>query len=371
MSLRIGIIGCGLIGRRRAAVAREAGHRVVAVADLDAAKAAAVAQESGAEPLSDWRRLIERPDIDAVVVATFNAALAPVTIASLESGKHVLCEKPLGRNFAEAEQMVAAACKAGRILKTGFNHRHHPAIWKARELVRQGDIGPVMFIRAVYGHGGRPGYDKEWRANGELAGGGELLDQGVHILDLCRWFMGDFAEAFALTGTFFWDLGCLPGSSGAGILPVATPGDTGILPAPPVPRAQRLEDNAFVLLRAKGGGIVQFHTSWTQWVNRFSFEVFGRAGCVAVEGLGGSYGTETLTVSRRRSEGGKPGQEIEQFAGPDDSWRLEWQEFVTAISEGRQPLASGQDGLETMNLVGALYQSARTGQMVKLADSGN
>jgi predicted dehydrogenase len=354
MSLRIGIVGCGLIGRRRAAVAREAGHRVVAVADVDAAKAAALAQESGAEPLSDWRRLIERPDIDAVVVATFNAALAPVTIASLESGKHVLCEKPLGRNFAEAEQMVAAGRKAGRILKTGFNHRHHPAIRKACELCRQGDIGPLMFIRAVYGHGGRPGYDKEWRANGELAGGGELLDQGVHILDLCRWFMGDFAEAFALTGTFFWDLGCLPGNSGAGILPVAPSGP------------QRLEDNAFVVLRAKDGGIVQFHTSWTQWVNRFSFEVFGRAGCVAVEGLGGSYGSETLTVSRRRNEGGKPEQEIETFAGPDDSWRLEWQEFVSAISEGRQPLASGQDGLETMRLVGALYESARTGQIVKL-----
>jgi predicted dehydrogenase len=316
MSLRIGIVGCGLIGRRRAAVAREAGHRVVAVADVDTAKAAAVAQESGAEPLSDWRRLVERADIEAVVVATFNAALAPATIASLESGKHVLCEKPLGRNFAEAERMVAAGRKAGRILKTGFNHRHHPAIWKACELVRQGTIGPVMFIRAVYGHGGRPGYDKEWRANAELAGGGELLDQGVHILDLCRWFMGDFAEAFALTGTFFWDLGCLPGSSGGGILPVAPPGGTGILPAPPVPRAQRLEDNAFVLLRAKDGGIVQFHTSWTQWVNRFSFEVFGRAGCVAVEGLGGSYGSEALTVSRRRNEGASLSRKSRPSPGP-------------------------------------------------------
>jgi predicted dehydrogenase len=189
MTLRIGIIGYGLIGRRRAAVARQAGHRVVAVVDLDAAKAAAVAQESGARPFSDWRRLVERVDIDAVVVATFNAALAPVTIASLESGKHVLCEKPLGRNFAEAEQMVAAAGKTGRILKTGFNHRHHPAVWKARELVRQGAIGPLMFIRAVYGHGGPPGYEKEWRADANLSGGGELLDQGVHILDLCRWFM--------------------------------------------------------------------------------------------------------------------------------------------------------------------------------------
>jgi predicted dehydrogenase len=162
--------------------------------------------------------------------------LAPVTIASLESGKHVLCEKPLGRNFAEAEQMVAAAGKTGRILKTGFNHRHHPAVWKARELVRQGAIGPLMFIRAVYGHGGPPGYEKEWRADANLSGGGELLDQGVHILDLCRWFMSDFAEAFALTGTFFWDLGCFPpSSSGAGILPVAPPVAGASCPSSPPP----------------------------------------------------------------------------------------------------------------------------------------
>ena len=94
--------------------------------------------------------------------------------------------------------------------------------------------------------------------------------------------------------------------------------------------------------------------------------MFGRAGCVAVEGLGGSYGTETLTVSRRRAEGGRPGQEIEQFAGPDDSWRLEWQEFVSAINEGRQPLANGEDGLEVMRLIAALYESARTGGVTRL-----
>jgi predicted dehydrogenase len=366
MTLRIGIIGCGLIGRRRAAVAHGSGHRVVAVADLDAAKAAQVAQESAAEPLSDWRQLIERPDIDAVVVATFNAALAPVTIASLECGKHVLCEKPLGRNLAEAEQMVAAARRAGRILKTGFNHRHHPAIWKARQLCLQGAIGPIMFIRAVYGHGGRPGYDKEWRANGALSGGGELLDQGVHILDLCRWFMGDFAEAFALTGTFFWDLGCFPASSGAGILPASIGGGGGLLPAPAPSPKRRLEDNAFALLRTPDGRIVQFHTSWTQWKNLFNFEVFGQAGSLGIHGLGGSYGTETLTVTHRSNEGGAPKQEPEQFTGPDDSWRLEWQEFASAISEGRQPLASGQEGLETMRLVQALYESARTGGAIKV-----
>jgi predicted dehydrogenase len=356
--LRIGIIGCGLIGRRRAAVAHEMGHRVVAVADLDAAKAAAVAQECGAEPLSDWQRLVERQDLDAVVVSTVNGALAAITCAALDQGKHVLCEKPLGRNPAEAARMVQAAERNGRILKTGFNHRHHPSVWKAHELVRQGAIGPLMFIRAVYGHGGRPGYDKEWRADANLSGGGELLDQGVHILDLCRWFLGDFTEAFALTGTFAWDLGFFPApDSGAGVSPVH----------PPIPNPKRqLEDNAFALLRTATGQIAQFHTSWTQWKNRFSFEVYGREGSLGIEGLGGSYGTEMLTITRRSKEGGAPTQETEQFRGADDSWRIEWQEFASAISEGRQPLANGQEGLETMKLIGALYESAGTGQVVKL-----
>ena len=359
MTLRIGIIGCGLIGRRRAAVAKAAGDQVIAVADLDQARAAQVAQESGAEAVSDWQRLVERQDLDAVVVSTVNGALAAITTAALAQGKHVLCEKPLGRNAAEATRMVQAAQRNGRLLKTGFNHRHHPAVWQAHELVRQGAIGPLMFIRAVYGHGGRPGYDKEWRADANLSGGGELLDQGVHVLDLCRWFLGDFTEAFALTGTFAWDLGFFPPSSNS---------STGILPVhPPFPSPKRqLEDNAFALLRTGTGQVAQFHTSWTQWKNRFSFEVYGREGSLGIEGLGGSYGTEMLTITRRSKEGVAPKQETEQFAGPDDSWRLEWQEFVSAISEGRQPLANGQEGLEAMKLIGALYESAGTGQVVSL-----
>jgi predicted dehydrogenase len=230
----------------------------------------------------------------------------------------------------------------------------------------EGDIGPLMFIRAVYGHGGRPGYDKEWRADGVLAGGGELLDQGVHILDLCRWFMGDFAETIALTGTFTWDLGFFPTSRDAGILPASVERGAGILPASDPSPQRRLEDNAFALLRTADGRIAQFHTSWTQWKNLFSFEVFGQAGSLCIHGLGGSYGTETLTITHRSSEGGAPKQETEQFAGPDDSWRLEWREFVTAVNVQRQPLANGEDGLKAMELVDALYQSAWTGQVVKL-----
>lgn len=208
--MKVGIVGCGLIGKRRANVVHQTkDDELVIVADIDEFRARSLAAEMDCLATTNWQEVVTRDDIEAVIVSTTNKFLMPVTVAALERGKHVLCEKPLGRNCNEAHQMVEAARRANVLLKTGFNHRHHPAILKAHELWSQGSIGPIMFIRAVYGHGGRPGYDKEWRANPDLAGGGELLDQGVHIIDLCRWFMGDFGEAFGLISTYFWDLGYL------------------------------------------------------------------------------------------------------------------------------------------------------------------
>ncbi len=367
MTLRVGIVGCGLIGKRRATVAQELGDQVIVVADVDIARAQQVAQESGCDWTGDWREVVARDDVDVVVVATVNKVLAPITVAAVKAGKHVLCEKPLGRNADEAQQMVEATRQAGRVLKTGFNHRHHPAIWRAHELSSLGAIGPLMFIRAVYGHGGRPGYDKEWRADADLAGGGELLDQGVHIIDLCRWFMvgdprqgSDFTEAFGALGTCFWDMGYFETANDE-LHSVSVGHPSSVVP--------RLEDNAFVLLRTTDGRVAQLHTSWTQWKNRFSFEVFGRDGYVRVEGLGGSYGTERLEIGRRKPEGGAPHVEIVEFPGPDLSWQAEWQEFASAIREGRPPLASGEDGLQTMRVIAALYASARTGQIVPLDSS--
>jgi predicted dehydrogenase len=360
MTLGVAVVGCGVIGRRRARIACDLGDRIVAVADVEAGRAQAVAQECDCDWTQNWAEVVDRPDVDVVVVSTINKVLAPVTIAAARAGKHVLCEKPLGRNADEAREMVDAAGQAGVILKTGFNHRHHPAVWQAHSICASGALGPVMFIRAVYGHGGRPGYDKEWRADADLSGGGELLDQGVHIVDLCRWFFagdsdqeGEFVEAFAALGTWFWGLGYWP----------QAPGD---LPArtlqSELPR--RLEDNAFALLRTASGHLAQFHTSWTQWKNRFSFEVFGRDGYVRVEGLGGSYGIERLEVGKRRAEGGAPSVETMEYGGPDLSWQAEWQEFRAAIREGREPLANGYEGLKAMRTIAALYRSEQSGRMV-------
>jgi len=345
--MKVGIVGCGLIGKRRANVVHQSkDDELIIVADIDEVRVRSFAAEMDCLATTNWQEVVNRDDIEIVIVSTTNKFLMPVTVAALEHGKHVLCEKPLGRNHNEAHQMVESAWRAGVFLKTGFNHRHHPAILKAHELCNQGSIGPIMFIRAVYGHGGRPGYDKEWRADPDLAGGGELLDQGVHIIDLCRWFMGDFTEAIGSTATYFWNLGYFP-------------------PTSHLIRGQ-MEDNAFVLLRTDDGRVAQCHTSWTQWKNRFSLEIFGRDGYFFVDGLGGSYGLERLTWGRRRPESGRPIEERFEFPEPDSSWYTEWTEFVTAIHERREPLANGMDGLQAMRLIDAIYESSRSGCVVHL-----
>ena len=364
--LRVGIVGCGLIGRKRAAIIHgDPLSQLCCTADLDTIGAYALLKEFGrgeaGAAFQDWQVMLDKEKIDALIVATPNKYLKKISLWALQRGINVLCEKPLGRNPWESGRMVKAADDNGVILKTGFNHRFHPAIWKAHEMVTAGEIGPIYYLRCVYGHGGRPGYEKEWRASRDICGGGEMLDQGVHVVDLFRWFLGDFDEAFGYTPTCYWNM--------------------------------EVEDNAFGLFRTGKGQTAQMHTSWTQWKNRFTFEIFGEAGYMIVEGLGGSYGTEKLTIGKRLRKievqenrdspyfpgekmgqspfsylGGAPSEEKIVFDGPDMSWELEWQEFTAAVREKREPLGSGRDGLEANRMIAAVYKSVAENRPVKLSE---
>jgi len=309
--------------------------KCIAVADPVARAAQDVAAATGADATHDWRRIVQRADVDAIVVSTPNGYTAEIAIGALAAGKHVLVEKPMGRNLEEAERMRAAAESAGRVLKIGFNHRYHPAIVAARQRVRDGGIGDLINLHCRYGHGGRPGYEREWRGDRSLAGGGELTDQGVHVVDLVHWFAGVPRQALAMLQTAVWPLG-------------------------------DLEDNAFGLFRFATGAVAAFHTSWTQWKNLFSFEVYGRSGAVAVQGLGRSYGVETLTVYKRRPDGGAPEAETRAFEGPDVSWRLEWEDFVRAVQGREGMLGTPGDGVAAMRMLDALYRSARSGTVVEV-----
>jgi predicted dehydrogenase len=324
--LGVAVIGAGRMGARRAAVAKAAGCRVEWIVDPQEERAAQVAVECGARAVSRWQTAVNHPRVDCVVVATPNHLLAPVTLAALEAGKHVLVEKPAARNAAELIPVIAAAARAGVVCKAGFNYRFHPAVRRAWELLRAGEIGRLLHIVARHGHGGRLGLEKEWRADPKVAGGGQLLDQGVHLLDLCRWFAGEeFPRVQAVMATEFW--------------PMA------------------VEDTAFCLLRTAGGATCSVLVSLVEWKNRFLFEAVGEKGSLVVEGLGGSYGPERLTIIRRPPEFGVPQVETEEFENPERCWTDEWADFTAAIREGRRPLGDITDSLAALRLVEACYQA--------------
>jgi len=301
---RLAIIGCGLIGRKRLAALPASAF--AAACDLDLARAEQLVQSARAGyATSDAAQIFADPQIDGVIVCTLNAGLAPLALAAVRAGKHVLVEKPGAIRVAEIDELRAAAKEAGVRVRVGFNHRYHPALLKARELLASGALGPLMFIRGRYGHGGRVGYDREWRADPKLSGGGELIDQGVHLIDLARWFLGEFTSVEGHAATYFWDM--------------------------PV------DDNAFLNLRTATGQTAWLHVSCTEWKNLFSFEIYGRDAKLHIEGLGGSYGVEQLTFYKMLPEMGPPEITAWQFPRGDDSWRIEVAAFLEDIRLGRLP----------------------------------
>lgn len=334
--LRIGIAGFGLIGRRRAQIAAaDPRVQLAAIADPSSAARQEAAALYKVPVYAEARELLRRP-LDVLLVAAPNVQAVPITVAALRRGLHVLMEKPPGANLSQCRRLQAAALSSGRVLKFGFNHRYHPAIFRLAQSVRAGDIGKVINLRARYGHGGRPGYEQEWRGQARLSGGGELLDQGVHLLDLLHWLLGSPDSVYALLQTAVWPV-------------------------------QPLEDNAFALLHYPNGAVASLHSSWTQWKNLFSLEVFGETGSLMVEGLGGSYGTETLIHHRRRPAGGPPDTTCAEFVGPDASWQLEWDDFLSALLHQTPCLGTPAEAVAVMQVLDGLRRSARLRRSVRLA----
>jgi predicted dehydrogenase len=322
--LRFAVIGCGVVGRKRIG-ALGTGGAVIRVCDLDEKRAADTARAiAGCTATTDYRAAVTDARVEAVLVATLNASLAPIALAAVQAGKHVLVEKPGALNAPQLRAVADAARRTGARVRLGYNHRFHPALQKARALSDAGAIGPLMFVRARYGHGGRVGYDREWRADPALSGGGELIDQGVHLIDLAGWFLGEFATVDGHAATSFW----------------------------PMP----VDDNAFVSLRTAGGQTAWLHASCTEWKNLFSFEIYGRDGKLAIDGLGGSYGIERLAFYKMLPQMGPPETTIFEFPQPDTSWAAETQAFIEDIRLGREPSPGVAEGIRTLEIVEAIYR---------------
>jgi predicted dehydrogenase len=324
----LAVIGCGLIGKKRiAALSKVSGVTLRYACDLDAWRASAAAiLAPGCAPSTDFNQVIADSGVDAVIIATLNASLAPIALAAAKAGKHALVEKPgaLGSTDLRAVETAANASRA--LIRIGYNHRFHPGLLKAREIFESGVLGPLMFLRGRYGHGGRKGYDREWRADPKLSGGGELIDQGVHLIDLASWFMGDFSKVEGHAATYFWDM--------------------------------KVDDNAFLSLRTSGGQTAWLQVSCTEWKNMFSLEIYGRDGKLSIDGLGGSYGPEKLTYYKMLPQMGPPETTFWEFPGGDESWALETVAFVADIRGHRTPSPGLHEGIRTLEIVESVYRSS-------------
>lgn len=319
--MKIGIIGCGLIGKKRALSICKS-DKIIYVYDIDPQKAKNLIKYTGGEIAKSQDEVL-RSNADIIFIATTHNHLSEIAIKAINNGKHVLVEKPGACDSKGIKKMINAAKKRRVSIKVGFNHRFHPAILKAHEILKKERLGKILFIRGRYGHGGRIGYEKEWRCNKKISGGGELLDQGSHLIDLALWFMGDLKVDYKLLPTYFWDT--------------------------------KVEDNCFIALKNKSNNIAWLHASWTEWKNCFSFEIYTKKAKLMITGLGGSYGTEKLHLFKMLSSMGPPKVKEWKFDEQDTSWEKEFLNFKKSINKSSGLIGSAEDSLKVMKLIENIY----------------
>lgn len=307
--VRIGVIGCGRFGRKRIeAVIRSGNGTLAAVADLDPKNLEAVGQLTEAYVTTDGSRILEDPSIDAVIVSTSHDSLFAAAHYAVRNGKHVLVEKPGAVLSSDLYELQRATGQMELVVRVGYTLRFHPAIQKAFQILRDDpSLGAPLFLRAHYGHGGREGYENEWRMADPGPGSGELMDQGVHLLDLARLFLGDVGILASSIRNLYW--------------------------------RSKGDDNAFVMLGTDKGTVAVLHASCTEWKNSFRLELMLRNGKLQIDGLGGSYGPETLQIFLNQGLGVPPKQEVVPLYLPsphrnpilEETWS-----FINACQDGER-----------------------------------
>lgn len=332
LPIQVGIVGLGRIGHlRRKLIDADPRCKLVGVCDI-------AFTEDNSPPLAnmmttDFHELLAA-DLDGVFVCTPNAVTPDVVVEAMSRGVHVFCEKPPGRCAQDIERIrVVEAAQPSLKLKFGFNHRYHESVREAVGIIGSGQMGKLLWMRGVYGKSGGFGFEHEWRSQHDLAGGGILLDQGIHMLDLFRLFAGEFVDVKSYVDTLYWPID--------------------------------VEDNAFALLRNESGQVAMIHSSSTHWRHNFQLELFLSEGYLIIRGLltsSSSYGRETLIIGHRQFEDGSPSvgspHEDVVYFDQDVSWQREINEFVTAIDEDKQiEIGTSWDALQVMRLIEQIYSN--------------
>ena len=324
--LRVAIAGCGVVGkRRRQFIDQHQKLQTVAVCDIKFEKPGIM--NDGVRFFPNYKQLLEVP-LDVLFVSLPNYLAAEVTIAGLERGLHVFCEKPPGRNVSDIERVIDVEKKhSGLLLKYGFNHRYHDSVREAVRIVNSGELGKIINLRGVYGKSKIIPFSGGWRAERKQSGGGVLLDQGIHMVDLMQLFCGEFVEVRSYVSNTYWN--------------------------------HDVEDNVYALMRDKKGRIAMLHSSATQWQHRFALDIALTEGYLELQGIlsgSKSYGEEKLVIGRRNeSDTGAEREEIVTYL-EDNSWRDEIYEFADAICNSNKILhGNSADALATMKLIYRIY----------------
>ena len=329
--IKVGIAGFGKIGQIRANEI-EINEKSKVVAVFDIIKPDKI--DNKVKFVESFEELLNQ-DIDAVFICTFNNVLADFTSQALKAGKHVFCEKPPARTTEELKSVIKIENNSNLILKYGFNHRYHYSVQEAKKIIDSGSMGKLLWLRGVYGKAGSIDYDKNWRNYSKYSGGGILIDQGIHMLDLMRYFSRqNFTHINSIVSTSYWDI--------------------------------KSEDNAFAIMQSDDKVTAMLHSSATQWKHKFLLEMCFEEGYINLDGiLSGtrSYAPEKLVVGRREFEDithamGKPKENTTWFEN-DDSWKLEIDEFIDAIL-GKTKIKHGtsKDAYETLRLVERIYENS-------------
>jgi 1,5-anhydro-D-fructose reductase (1,5-anhydro-D-mannitol-forming) len=323
---KVGIIGYGVMGKTRRTATEEIKKGVVlAISEPDAGP------DIDGIPNVSHDEIINHPDLDVVIVCTPNFLNKELTIRALNAGKHVFCEKPPAFTAADIVEIKEAEAKSGKVLMYGFNHRHHDSVLQMKRLIDSGEYGKVLWLRGRYGKSVTKDYYNQWRAKKELAGGGILMDQGIHMLDLFLFLSGDFDVVKAEVTNLYWKMD--------------------------------VEDNAFVILKESSTGkVASLHSTMSQWRHLFSLEIFLEKGYMVLNGLitsTMSYGEETLSVAKNRSTAPAAtwkDEVITKYVN-NNSWRYEMDHFFDAITNNEPIIyGSSDDALKLMTIIDKVYE---------------
>jgi len=355
--IKVGIAGFGVVGQKRKIfIDHNPNMRVVAICDIrfkndlsmmsnedlhykysDLEREDGEIKNKNNESIKyfrDYHNLIKNSDIDTLFVCLPNYSAAEATILGLENGCNVFCEKPPARTVEEVESVLDCSLNYPKLkLKYGFNHRYHDSVRKAYKYIKSKTFGNIVSFRGVYGKSSIIQFGHGWRAEKKYAGGGILLDQGIHMLDLVRYFSGDYDEIYGFVDNNYWK--------------------------------HDVEDNAFILMRNNNGQVASLHSTATQWQHRFRLEIILEEALIELSGIlsgSKSYGSETLKVIERAEGDGSGAQEDKTYTFlNDNSWKDEIDEFAECILNDT-PIINGtvNEALKVMEMIFSIYKSDKT-----------